>query len=295
MIHWSKKSCMSCQICTSMAASGCAMEWSSSRSSEMIRVTSTVRGSKIFTTNAVDFILSIFLPTTSAAQSPDYKDRIFPPEDDKHRILVCCGRHDILVVPDSDESWSGGSQRGMLTLPRDGGSIGEHFTVPPNSSDVDALGARFCTESSIVVRRASPTVGTKGRGKEDVHGHVRNAQLKYRSILRAHFQPSSSSLSLMLKSLATSTSVCRNLFFTGLVGGRIEGDRVNGGDGDKDASSGVYEHRVILLKRQFACASTMTQQTAGGDEDGIEKVACSRLLGTMQGQLEVRWKEAFKF
>ncbi len=39
-----------------------------------------------------------------------------------------------------------------------GGTIGERFTVPSNSSDADALRARFCAETSIVVRRASPRI-----------------------------------------------------------------------------------------------------------------------------------------
>ncbi|PBK81794.1 hypothetical protein ARMGADRAFT_1039151 [Armillaria gallica] len=92
------------------------------------------------------------------------KDRILPREDDKHPVLVMEGKtSSSFSAAMRGELYGSGSglrvrkhARGVVTLPdlsdQHGGSIGEHFTVPPNSSDVDALRARFWAETSIVVR-----------------------------------------------------------------------------------------------------------------------------------------------
>ncbi|SJL12459.1 uncharacterized protein ARMOST_15886 [Armillaria ostoyae] len=87
------------------------------------------------------------------------KDRILPREDDNHRVLVVEGKtsSSFSTVTRGELYRSGGGQRarkharGDINLSdQHGGSIGEHFTVLPNSSDIDALRARFCAETSIV-------------------------------------------------------------------------------------------------------------------------------------------------
>ncbi|KAK0235503.1 hypothetical protein EDD85DRAFT_1025228 [Armillaria nabsnona] len=85
------------------------------------------------------------------------------------------------------------SERGGNT--REVGSIGEQFTVLPNSSDVDASTPQ---DPDFALRRVSS--GCDGRsGKEDGHGRW---QCSFR-VAR---------VCLTLESLAMSTSICRNLF-----------------------------------------------------------------------------------
>ncbi|SJL12460.1 uncharacterized protein ARMOST_15887 [Armillaria ostoyae] len=72
---------------------------------------------------------------------------------------ICCGERDVFVVLDSDEIRIV-SERGGNT--RETGSIGEHFTVLPNSCDVDASGSRFCAEPSIIrIRKGCRDAGRR--------------------------------------------------------------------------------------------------------------------------------------
>ncbi|PBK79536.1 hypothetical protein ARMGADRAFT_1040746 [Armillaria gallica] len=143
---------------------------------------------------------------------------------------------------------------------------------------------------------------------------------------------------LMLKSLATSTmTYCRLAKHLVQVGGRIERDRINEGDGEKDAPSPkpllsplplptfvprkhtiLRSNNVLLNMRKrsrwggFAPTSCMNigyyyqRGNSIYDVDLMGRVRratspcpnstpfSSPLLGTKQGQPEIRWKEAFR-
>ncbi|KAK0227499.1 hypothetical protein EDD85DRAFT_975193 [Armillaria nabsnona] len=182
------------------------------------------------------------------------KDRILPPEDDKHRVLVYCGRHNVLVVLDSDESWSGGGQRVMKHAGGDGGSIGKHVTEP------DFVLSQVSSSGLQTLRSEQNDVGR--RMTMDMSGMA----------FRPHVQ------------VTSDIDVRRRIVVSQSTGCRSE-------EGLKETEA--MEKTVTRMRCPFEYekAAPLGVYESG---DTIKEAIRSPLLGTKQGQPEVRKPSAPK-